>query len=65
MELTKSIGGKHMESQCKECGEVFMWTEGDDLFVYRDADGKTWPYCSICYDGPRVSREEIERRKSQ
>ncbi len=62
---TKHIGNKQFESQCIKCGEVMLWEQGDDVFAQVFENGDTGLLCSKCYDGPRMSGEELEQRKKQ
>jgi hypothetical protein len=65
MKKTRYIGNKQFESECIKCGEVMLWQKGDDIFVDIDAAGDTGLLCSRCYDGPRMPREELEKRERE
>jgi len=59
LQFTKSLGNKHFESKCVDCGEILLWTVGDDMFARVDEKGDTWILCSKCYDGPRGTPEQL------
>lgn len=62
---TKYLGNGRFESECMKCGEVMLWGEGDDVFVQVFENGDKGMYCSKCYEGPRMSREEVEKVRKQ
>jgi hypothetical protein len=59
----KSIGNGYIEATCKKCGEVFIFSQGDDIFAEIDENQDTWPLCSKCYDGPRADPSQLRKPK--
>jgi formylmethanofuran dehydrogenase subunit E len=49
---TEYLGDGWYEAKCEKCGEVFMFTTGDDIFA-REKNGDVYPLCSKCYKGPQ------------
>jgi hypothetical protein len=62
---TKHIGNNQFESQCLNCGETMLWQKGDDVFTQVLDNGDMGLLCSKCYDGPRMSREDFEKRQGK
>ena len=58
----KSIDRGYFEATCKDCGAVFIFAKGDDIFYEVDENRDMWPLCSQCYNGPRGNPSNLPRR---
>ncbi|MEI8374366.1 MAG: hypothetical protein WCJ35_16200 [Planctomycetota bacterium] len=50
----KSIGGGYAEATCMTCGEIFIFSEEDNVVIKVDEAGDVWPLCSRCCDKPCI-----------
>ena len=44
----RSIGRGFLEGTCKNCGEIFVFSQGDKIAVRIDDALAAWPLCSQC-----------------